>query len=217
MGGSSVARRQAELRARVGEHLEPGETCRAAVWVARASGLSLISRISGASQGPLAPAPVGPRGGTAAGLYRCLPEHTSAAALALTEARLLLFLLTEATPSDRTDLAGPASGGPAPAAPASGGPAPDGPAPTAPASSGFAAVTSFDRVKLAVRRLFSRTEAEPLAPLALAWQCQRTALDAAAASDPEGELSLRFTDGSHLSVVAPAMLAIPFATAVSRP
>ncbi|BCJ47840.1 hypothetical protein GCM10010168_21990 [Actinoplanes ianthinogenes] len=128
----SVARARAELRQRVGEHLDEGETLRAAVWIARDSGLPLISRITpwkGAAT------PRKQLDGTAAELDRHLPDHTAAAALALTEARLLLML--------------------------------DGP---------------------------------PLAPV---WQCPRAALATATATDPEGQLTLHFTDGSRVTVVAP--------------
>ncbi|GAA4607810.1 hypothetical protein BJY16_006526 [Actinoplanes octamycinicus] len=160
----AVARRQAELQARVGERLAPGETYRAALWVARPSGLPLISKIAGGVPGPLTGSPPGPGSGLAAELYQRLPEYTSAAALALTDARLLLLLLAE---------------------------------------------TARPRP----RRLFSRAEPDVLPALTLAWECPRAAVDAAAASDPEGRLALRFTDGSTVSLVAPAVLAIPFAEA----
>ncbi|WP_436534485.1 hypothetical protein [Actinoplanes sp. HUAS TT8] len=190
-----MARRQAELRARVGEHLDAGESFLAAVWVARDSGLPLISRITswqGAPQGVLGlggpamqamqanphTALDGPEGSTAAALDRHFPHDGTAAALALTDTRLLLLSVSDHTPT------------PVPAPP-----------------TGLA-----DRV----RRLIGRGEPEPLPLLVLSWHCPRAALSDVGLSDPEGHLSLRFADGSGVSVVAPAMLAAPFAEA-ARP
>ncbi|AEV85723.1 hypothetical protein ACWT_4701 [Actinoplanes sp. SE50] len=90
MNASGPAARQAELRLRVAEHLEPGETLHAALWIARDPGLPLISRLAPGMPGS---PPPGPAGGIAAELYRHLPEHTVAATLALTGDRLRLLLL----------------------------------------------------------------------------------------------------------------------------
>ncbi|GGN75418.1 hypothetical protein GCM10010112_46610 [Actinoplanes lobatus] len=184
-----VARRQSELRLRVGEHLDAGETLHAALWVARESGLSTIAKITrweGAPEGLLGfggagPAASPPRAlqGTAAELDRHLPEPAAAAALALTEARLLLFAAVAGSPEAR----------------------PPG---------------LRDRLRLAGRRMLGRVEPAPLPRLELLWQCPRTALAAVGVSDPEGALALGFVDGSSLSVVAPAMLAVPFAEAARR-
>ncbi|GIF04203.1 hypothetical protein [Actinoplanes siamensis] len=192
-GSGLVARRQAELRLRVGEHLDPGEALRAALWVARPSDLPLISRITqwqGAPQGLLGlggttpPADPhsgldGPAGSTAGGLDRHLPEHTTAAALALTDARLLLLLVSGA---------------------------PTAPAPAPPRG-------LLDRIRAGGRRVFGRAGPVPLPPLSVAWQCPRAVLSGVVAGDPQGWLALRFADGSGLSVVAPALLATPFAEA----
>lgn len=180
-----VARRQSELRLRVGEHLDVGETLRAALWVARESGLSTIARITrweGAPEGLLGFGGAGPTAsppraleGTAAELDRHLPEPAAAAALALTGARLLLFAPVEEPPAAR----------------------PPG---------------LHDRL----RRMLGRAEPTPLPRLELLWQCPRTVLAAVGVSDPEGTLALGFADGSSFSVVAPAMLAVPFAEAARQ-
>ncbi|MFI1990568.1 hypothetical protein [Actinoplanes sp. NPDC020271] len=170
-----VARREAELRSRVGEHLDPGETLEAALWIARSSGLPLIAKVTRAPEDlpglggtVLSPNPHhglrGPVGSLAAGLDHHLPEHTTAAVLALTTARVLLLLIS------------------------------DGPAPARPKPAGLT-----DRL----RRMLDRAEPEPLPPLTPAWHRPRAALAAAEVSDPGSELTLRFTDDSSLTVDAP--------------
>ncbi|MEV6345862.1 hypothetical protein [Actinoplanes sp. NPDC051851] len=176
-----VARRQAELRLRVGEHLRGGEECGAALWVARVSGLPMVARVTrwqGAPQGVLgfggSVLPENPESGlsgTAADLHRHLPENDAAAALALTGDRVMLLLAADSPP---------------------------------PEPAGW------------VRRLVGRGAPEPLPALTPVWECPRSGLAGAEAGDPEGELRLRFADGSGLAVAAPAMLALPFATQVSR-
>ncbi|WP_221326941.1 hypothetical protein [Actinoplanes sp. L3-i22] len=101
-----VARRQAELRLRVGEHLDSGEVLLGAVWIARTSHVPLISKITqwqGAPHGLLGrnePAPRAfPAGSTAADLDRHLPEDDTAMALALTGARLLMLAVGEPPPA----------------------------------------------------------------------------------------------------------------------
>lgn len=184
-----AARRQAELRLRVGEHLAPGEEYLAGLWVARDPGLPLVSRITqwpGAPQGVLGLSGTvvsanpeigldGPGGSTAAALDRHVPEPASAAALALTGSHLRLLLIAAEQPV----VAGAAPAGPA------------------------------DRL----RRLFTRAPAPPLPALTPVWHCPRAALAEAVASDPEGRLTLRFADGSSLSVLAPALPASTFAEA----
>jgi hypothetical protein len=191
-GSGSVARRQAELRLRVGEHVDSGEVFRAALWVARDPGLSMIAKVArwegappgllgfgGSDQVPARHSDVhGPESSTAASLDKHLPEHTEAVALALTEARLLLFTIAE---SPRAEVR-PAG--------------------------------LLDQIRLAGRRMLGRGESAPLPPLRLVWQCPRAALHSVGVSDPEGRISLRFADGSSLSAIAPAMLALPFAQAV---
>lgn len=181
--------RQSELRLRVGEHLDAGETLRAALWVARESGLSTIARITrweGAPEGLLGFGGAGPTAsppraltGTAAEMDRRLPEPAAAAALALTGGRLLLFGAVDEPPD-----AGPPERG--------------------------------ARLRLAGRRLLGRAEPAPLPRLELHWQCPRALLAAVDAGDPEGTLTLGFGDGSTLSLVAPAMVAVPFAEAARR-
>ncbi len=68
------------------------------------------------------------------------------------------------------------------------------PAPAEPRPSGL-----FDRV----RRLLDRAEPDPLPGLTPAWQRPRDDLAAVEVSDSQTELTLRFTDGSSLSVDAP--------------
>jgi hypothetical protein len=182
-----VARRQAELRLRAGEHLDPGEALAGTVWIARTSSLPLISKITrmpGVTQGLPGlddPAPrVFPAGSTAGDLDRHLPADGTAVALALTDARLLMLSVGEPEPA----------------------PAPDPPA-------GF-----LDRVTLAGRRLLGAAEPEPLPPLTPIWECPRAALGPVTVSDPEGRLELHFADGSRVSVDAPAVSAVPFAEAL---
>ncbi|GAA4958007.1 hypothetical protein [Actinoplanes utahensis] len=187
--GDLVTRLQEELRLRVGEHLEAGETLRAALWVARESGLSTIARISrwqGAPEGLLGFGGAGATmrsarvpEGRAGELHRHLPDPETAGALALTDTRLLL-LGAVAVPSDARPVA------------------------------------LSDRLRLAGRRVLGRAEPDPLPPLTSRWECPRTALAAVGVSDPEGTLTLDFVDGSSLSVAAPAMLAVRFEEAARR-
>ncbi|GAA2851757.1 hypothetical protein Acy02nite_35430 [Actinoplanes cyaneus] len=170
-----VARRQAELRLRVGEHLDDGETLDAALWIARSPGLPLIAKVTrapadlpGFGGSMLAANPQsglhGPAGSIAADLDSHLPEHTIAAALALTGTRVLLLRISEA------------------------------PSPALPEPSGL-----MDRV----RRMFERAEPEPLPPLTPVWRRPRSVLAATGTGDRGSELALRFTDGSSLTVDAP--------------
>ncbi|GAA0448697.1 hypothetical protein Aca07nite_79770 [Actinoplanes capillaceus] len=195
-----VARRQSELRLRVGEHLDEGEALHAALWVARESGLSTIAKITrweGAPEGLLGFGGAGPTAsppraleGTAAELDRHLPKPTAAAALALTGARLLLLAPAEEPLAEEPLAEEPLAEEPPAARPAG----------------------LHDRL----RRMLGRAEPTPLPRLELVWQCPRTALAAVGVSDPEGALALGFADGSSLSVVAPAMLAVPFAEAARQ-
>ncbi|KUL34282.1 hypothetical protein [Actinoplanes awajinensis] len=190
-----VARRQAELRARVEPHLDAGETLRAALWVARDAGLPMIVKIApqglpGMGGSVLSANPQsgldGPEGSTAADLDRRLPQHPAVAVLALTDARLLLLTVSDALPPEREPAAD--------ARPA-----------------GF-----LDHLGRIGRRLFDQGEPVALPLLEPVWRCHRAALHAVGVSGPEGRLALRFTDGSSLAVAAPALLALPFAEA-ARP
>ncbi|GGN23071.1 hypothetical protein FHR83_002707 [Actinoplanes campanulatus] len=204
-----VARRQSELRLRVGEHLDAGEMLHAALWVARESGLSTIARITrweGALEGRLGFGGAGPTAsppraleGTAAEMDRHLPDPAAPAALALTDAHLLLFAADAEPPDARP-----------PDARLPDARLPDARLPDA-RPPGLR-----DRLRLAGRRMLGRAEPPPLPRLELLWQCPRTALASVGVSDPEGALALGFVDGSSLSVVAPAMLAVPFAEAARR-
>lgn len=234
-----VAERQAELRRRVGEHLDADETVQAALWIARASGLPLIAKVTRAPQSVLGFGGMdlsgnphtglnGPATSTAAALQRHLPDHTTAAALALTSARLLLLVLTDPSPPEPAPrpasvpasglASGPGSGpasGPG-SGPGSGlGPGPELETETA-AEQEAQPRGLLDRVRRASRRMFERAEPEPLPPLEPVWHCPREKVAAVEVSDPDGELILRFTDGSSMTVVAPAMLAAPFAEAARR-
>ncbi len=96
------AERDAQLQARVGEHLEPAEAFRAAVWVSRADGRAPV-KVTRAEMSPFRfrrPAPDGPgarRGvdGPPRSLAVTLNEHirivTDPRVLALTDRRLLVL------------------------------------------------------------------------------------------------------------------------------
>jgi len=99
---SSDLERDAQVQARVREHLQPAETFRAAVWASRADGASSV-RMTRAEMSPFRfrrPASEGPgarRGvhgsprSLAAGLYEHLRIVTDPRVLALTDRRLMVL------------------------------------------------------------------------------------------------------------------------------
>jgi hypothetical protein len=190
-----VARKYAELQARVGEHLAAGEAFAAAIWVSRATSRPSAGEVTRRELGPgrllesiateavgIDQAATGPDsygddrhgvlsgrpGSLAAQLDAVVPAATVARALALTGDRLIAF---EKSPGRRRSL--------------------------------LEKARDFAR---------NRPGAEPLPPLIPRWECPRRAL--IAASVHGGRIHLSFGDGSALPLVTPEALAHHFAAAV---
>ncbi|MFI5896710.1 hypothetical protein ACIA5D_42090 [Actinoplanes sp. NPDC051513] len=200
-----VARKYQELRARVGEHLRPGETFRGAIWVTRATSRPSAGQVARQELGPkrllesiaseavgIDEASTGPDaygddrrgvldgrpGSVAAQLDAQVPQPTAARALALTGDRLIVFEKTPGTP------AGPSTG---------------------PQRSWLAKAGDLIR---------NRPSAEPLPPLVPRWEVPRRAVVSATVGG--GRIHIGFGDGSSLSLVTPEVLAHRFVTALDH-
>lgn len=198
-----VARRFAELRSRVQEQLQPGETFVAAVWVSRATNRPsareiarkelnarrLLEGVAAEAVGIDDPGTgpetyTGSRRGIlegdpsslAAQLDQQVPTPTEPRVLAITSHRVVALAKAAGEQRPRSRLAAMAKG-------------------------------IGDIVR-------NQPNAEPLPPLVPLWECPRPAL--AAASEQAGRMRVSFSDGSALVVVTPAALAPPFIAAATR-
>jgi hypothetical protein len=190
-----VAGKYAELRARVGEQLPPGEQFGAAIWVTRATSRPSAGEVTRRELGPrqlvesiategigLDQASTGPDsypddrrgvlegrpGSLAAQLDAQVPLPTAARVLALTDHRVLV--LERPAPPRRGFLKG-----------------------------------LGDIIR-------NQPSTEPLPPLTPRWECPRRALIAASVAG--GRIHLSFGDGSTLQLVTPEVLAHQFVAAV---
>ncbi|WP_433381053.1 hypothetical protein ACQPZX_16405 [Actinoplanes sp. CA-142083] len=195
-----VAQKYAELQARVGEHLHPGETFRGAIWVTRATSRPSAGEVARQELGPkrllesiateavgIDEASTGPDaygddrrgvldgrpGSVAAQLDAQVPLPTAARALALTDHRLIVFEKSAPPPGPKRSWLAKAG----------------------------------DLVR-------NQPSSEPLPPLAPRWEAPQHALVSATVGG--GRIHLGFGDGSRLSLVTPEVLAHRLVTALDH-
>ncbi|KUL40626.1 hypothetical protein [Actinoplanes awajinensis] len=193
---------QAEVRTRVAEHLQPGETFQAAVWATRvhvaptagevtrqelnpkrlAEGLALqaagLDSGPDAYQGSRAGVVDGPPGSLAAQLDGRLPADRGACLLAVTDQRLILFVKTpEPKPDSLLSIPG----------------------------------WLLRRSREAADDAQFRPPTGPLRPLSRQWQGPRPSW----AGFPDGKLRIAFADGSSLALITPRAAAEPFLAALT--
>jgi hypothetical protein len=204
-----VAQKYAELQARIGEHLHPGETFRGAIWITRATSRPSAGQVARQELGPkrllesmateaigIDDASTGPDaygddrrgvldgrpGSVAAQLDAQVPQPTAARALALTDQRLIVF-----------EKAPPPAGG---------------------ASSDPAGARKRSWLAKAGDLIRNQPSTEPLPPLIPRWETSRRAVASATAGG--GRIHIAFSDGSSLSLVTPEALAHRFLSALGH-